>query len=188
MQKLQSYWLMNMKRRYTSRARRSGLSLLELVVSSAMLAVIVTSLSLVLRTARSAWDTAESDYGSLHHAHTIARHFVRQAREAASVSSLASNGRSVTLLLRDGDSVTWTYTAGGTGKYQDAVNVTHSGTGQTSPLAYGIRELNFVGYDANSAITATPQDIQLLEITVTVGIGKGTVTRDVKSSVWVRAW
>ena len=153
-----------------------------------MLAIVVTSLSLVLRTARTAWDRAESDYGVLHHAHTVARHFVRQAREASAVTAHSTNGRSITLRLRDGNEVSWTFTPGTTGNYSDVVTVGYSSSGEQGPLAYGIRELNFVGYDANSNITSTVEDIQLVKVTVTVGIGRRSALRNVTSYVWIRTW
>ncbi|MFN3189040.1 MAG: hypothetical protein ACE361_00840 [Aureliella sp.] len=167
---------------------RRAVTLLELVVSSAMLAIVGTSLSVVLRTARTTWEASDRDYGSLHHAHTIARHFVRQAREAREVTNIAANQRSITLQMQDGEQLTWSYTTGTTGGYDDAVFVTYHSTGTQSPLAYGIRELSFTGFDANRNETSVVDDIQTVQILVSVQLSSKATPQTVASTVWIRSW
>ncbi len=91
--------------------RRKGLTLLEVVIAGSMLAVVMTSLSLVLRTARTSWEANDNDYGSIHYAHTVALHFVREAREARSVASFAAND--VAFTLRDGSQLGWRFEPNG---------------------------------------------------------------------------
>ena len=172
---------------WRGKRRRSALTLLELVIASSMLAVVVTSLSLVLRTARSSWEINDSSFGALQHAHAVARHFVRQAREAASVTALTGGGTSIGLQLRDGSQLTWSHASSG-GGFTDVVLVTFSATGDQIPLAYDIRNLSFIGYEADgTTVTTAADDIRLVQVNVTVAT-PGGATQTVSSMVWIRAW
>jgi hypothetical protein len=164
-------------------------TLLELLIASSMLAVILTSLSLVLRTARTAWEANDNDYGALHHGHTVARHFVRQAREARMVSSLPSSGDAITLEMHDGSQHTWSHVSS-SGELADVVFLTLSTTGRQIPLAYNIRDLSFTGYEADGVSLATEvDDVRLVEIRVTVVLPRGAQPQQtVSSRVWIRAW
>ncbi len=175
---------MNTKRPYT---RRPGITLLELVVASSMLAVVMTSLTLVLRTARTSWETNDSDFAAIHHAHTVVRHFVRQAREATQLTALST--KSVQLKFRDGSTQTWAHQASGNG-YTNVVLVNYSNSSQVVPLAYGIPNLSFRGFKADGVTpTTTVDDMRVVEVTATVLIpGKANAPQSVSSKVWIRSW
>lgn len=169
--------------------RRRGLTLLELMIASSMLAVLMTSLSVVLRTARVAWDTSDGDYSAMHHAATINRHIVREAREARKVTFLSPAGSEVELEMASGEVMRWSHTAAA-GSMTNVVTVAYKSTGNTVPLAQGIRSLSFIGYEADGATVATKtDDIQVLEIRVTVDTpSSARPTQTVSSMVWIRAW
>ncbi len=173
--------------RSSAQVKRSGLTLLELVIATSMLAVVMTSLSLVLRTARSAWDATDGEYAAMHHATTLARHFVRESREARSVDQFATGGGSIRLEMSDGSLVQWSL-AGATHGMDDVVLLENLTTGEAVPLARGIRGLSFTGFEANgSTIASNPQDIQLLQVQVTVDRPSGG-QQTVDAQVWVRSW
>ncbi len=176
---------MNTKRRST---KRCGLTLLELIIASSMLAVLMTSLSVVLRTARVAWDISDGDYSAMHHASTIARHLVREAREARKVTFLSSNGSEIELELASSGKIRWSHQTSGSGM-TDVVLVTDVDSGTTEPIAHGIRKLSFVGYEADGKTVASKiEDIQLIEVLVTVDTpSAASPTQTVSSMVWIRA-
>lgn len=177
---------MNTNRRSTN---RPGLTLLELIVASSMLAVLMTSLTLVLRTSRVAWDTSDGDYSAMHHAATINRHLVRQAREARAVTYLSSDGSEIELEMTSGEMMRWSHASAG-GGMTDVVTVTYASTGDSIPLAQGIRSLSFLGYEADgTTLAASTDDIQVLEIRATVDTPlSAQPTQTVSSFVWIRAW
>lgn len=177
------------KRDRPARRRRRGVTLLELVIASSMLAVIMTSLSMVMRTARVAWEANDNDYAALHHGQTVARHFVRQAREARSVKRLTNGGDNISLQLRDGSQLTWDH-VGNSGGNTDVVLLSFSTSGQQIPLAYNIRNLSFTGYEADGKTVATDvDDIRLVQVNVTVVLPRGSNPQQTFSSkVWIRSW
>ncbi|HBE72084.1 MAG TPA: hypothetical protein DDW52_28435 [Planctomycetaceae bacterium] len=196
---------MNTKQRCTSRsarAKRSGLTLLELIIASAMIAVVMTSVSLVLRTARTSWEASDGDYSAMHHAMTVARHFVRQCREGRMVHHIGSAGESVTVQTSNGEILRWEYEASSSSVslvyLQPTITVPLGTTIPVSamnvvdrvPLAYQISDLSFVGYEADGVTTtSTPEDMQLLEIRLSVPTpSKSDPTTAFSSQVWIRSW
>lgn len=166
------------------------MSLLELVIASSMLAVVMTSLSLVLRSARTAWDANDSNYAAVHHATTVARHIVRTAREVRRVLELPAAGNLLAVELADGSQMRWHHTAADSNGNTDVVLLRDLVSGTDSPLAFGIRDLSFVGYEADgSTQTTNMDDIQLIEVQVTVDTPTGASAQEtVKSKVWIRSW
>lgn len=196
---------MNTKQRSTSRnasTNRVGLTLLELIIASAMIAVVMTSVSLVLRTARTSWEASDGDYSSMHHAMTVARHFVRQCREGRMVHELGAGGKSVTVQKSSGEILRWEYSASDssvtlvylqptvTVPLGTAIPVSSMNVVNKVPLAYEISDLSFIGYEADGVTTTTnPEDMQLLEIRLTVPTpSKSTPMTTLSSHVWVRSW
>ena len=162
--------------------------MLELVIAGSMMAMVMTSLSVVLRTGRVAWEANDNDYGGMHHAHAVATHFIRQAREARAVVNIGASGEFVTLEMRDGGSVTWSLSSGGAGSAGQVM--VSSGSGGVTPLAMSIGDLSFIGYRADGITVATDvDDIRLLMISVGVDLPRGHGSRQtVASKVWIRSW
>ena len=155
-----------------------------------MLAVIASSLGLVLRTARTAWDTQDSDYAAMHHAQSVAMHFVRQAREGRKIQAISSSKNSITLELRDGSTIAWSHLPSGMNGRPNAIAVDYSASGTRSPLAYGIRNLSFSGFEADGRTpTIVPNEIRLVRVDVTVDVPNNAQTQQTFSSmVWIRSW
>ena len=162
--------------------------MLELVIAGSMMAVVMTSLSIVLRTGRVAWEANDNDYGAMHHAHAVATHFIRQAREARGVANLGASGEFVTLEMRDGSTVSWSLSSGGGGSAGQVI--VSSSSGVVTPLARSISNLSFTGYRADGVTVATDiDDIRLLMISVSVDLPRGYGSRQtVASKVWIRSW
>jgi type II secretory pathway pseudopilin PulG len=168
--------------------RRRGITLLELVITSSMLAVIGTSLGLVLRTSRTAWETNDSATALQQHAHAVVQHFVRNAREAYKV--IAITATAVTLETRAGEQLTWSHQASGPDGRTNVVMVRFSFSGSQYPLAYNIRNLTFAGYKADG-VTATTvaSDVKIIQVNATVEqTDSAQLLQTAASRVWIRAW
>ncbi len=168
--------------------RRSGITLLELVISSTMLAVIASSMSLVLRTTRVAWETNDSEAAAHHHAQAVVMHFIRHSREAHQVVALSAT--SVTLETRSGDQMTWTHQPVGSDGRTGVVMVNFSAAPGQHPLAYDIRNLTFTGFQSDSTTKTTdPTLIRTVRVDATVDIpGNFQKQQTMSSRVWIRAW
>ena len=94
--------------RGTRASNRRGMTLLELVIASTMLAVVLASVGVVMRTGRLAWEAHSNDYTRVEAAHAVIRHIVRSVRQAARVDSVTpsvdDSGR-LALKLTDGSVV-----------------------------------------------------------------------------------
>lgn len=162
------------------------MTLLELVIASAMMAMLLTAVTLVLRTGRQAWEAHEGDFIRLEGLHATLRHIVRQVRQADAVTaiSLASdNSGALTLAMPDGSAVAWDHDA--------VTNTVKCGlTAADQLLASNITGLNIVGYKADGVTTtAVPSEIQSLRISVTVQLPRETnATRTYSSWAWIRSW
>jgi prepilin-type N-terminal cleavage/methylation domain-containing protein len=164
---------------------RRGLTLLELVIASAMLATIMTVVAVVLRTGRQAWEAHESDYVRLEALHGTVRHIVRQVRQAKEVTQISaandSSGR-LGLRLNDGTELVWDH-AGST--------VNCGVTTADQLLATNITTFRFVGYRADgTTATTVPEDIQNLMIEASTTLPNRDVggTKTIQSWAWLRTW
>jgi hypothetical protein len=162
------------------------MTLLELVIASAMMAMLLTAVTLVLRTGRQAWEAHEVDFTRLEGLHATLRHIVRQVRQADSVTALsAANNNSgfLTLAMPDGSTVAWAHDSG--------TNTVKCGvTTADQLLASNITGLNFIGFKADGVTaTSVPTEIQNLQISVTVQLPRETnATRTYSSKAWIRSW
>jgi Tfp pilus assembly protein PilV len=174
--------------RFHHQRPRRGITMLEVIIAGSMLAMVMTSLSVVLRTSRVAWEANDEDYGSMHHAHAVTRHLVRQSREASSVAAIAAN--ELQLRMNDGSTLTWKHLAVGPDARPNVVMVTSSATGTESALAYDIRNLTFTGYMPDGLTqTKLAEDVRLIEIKAEVLLSRGSGSvQTVASKVWIRSW
>lgn len=166
--------------------RRRGMSLLELVVATSMLAMVMGAVSMILRTSRQAWEAHEGDYTRVEAAHATLRHLVREVRQADAVTAISlatDNTGQLGLLMPTGVTRLWDHDAG-----TNTVNFTAtSGSGM---LANQITGLRLTGYKADgTTTTAVPDEVQFLKIDVTIQLPREVNgTRVVSSYVWVRSW
>jgi type II secretory pathway pseudopilin PulG len=167
-------------------ANRRAFSLLELVISCAMLAVLMVAVGGVLRTSRQAWEAHEADYTRLEALHATVRHIVRKVRQADSVTEVSAasdtSGR-LGLKLVDGSTVVWDH---------DSLTskVNYGVTTPTSLLADNITTLKFTAYKADGVTaTTTANDVQNLLIEASVSLPRESGgTKTVSSWTWIRSW
>ena len=162
------------------------MSMLELVIASSMLAMVLTTVGVVLRTGRIAWEAHSADYTRIEAAHATIRHIVRQVRQAeacAAISPSADNSGTLSLTMSDGSTVVWDHDDGA-----NCVNYGVSSAG--SLLAPDITGLRFTGYRANgSTATTVPSEVRAIRIDVTVQLPvEVNATRVVTSWAWIRSW
>ena len=163
---------------------RRGITLLEMVIASSMLALVLTSISVVMRSGRGAWEAHEADFIRIQAAHATVRHLVRnvrQADEVVAVSASTDNSGSISLLMQDGDTLVWDHDSG-------TNQVNFGVTSATNLLAPDITGLRFEGFEADG-VTPTTVDVQCLRIEVTFDLPVATnPQRTVSSWAWVRTW
>jgi prepilin-type N-terminal cleavage/methylation domain-containing protein len=171
------------KRKAVSRWRR-GFSLLELLVTAAIMAVLVTSVAFVLRSSQTAWIVTDSDRAQLESAYSTVRHITRYVRQAEAITAITDSSQtsgSLTLQLPDGSSHAWSHSGD---------TVSYGSPTPTSVLAVGITELTFQGYLADSTTPATqPADVQLVHLTIHVQTTQQSGGDHVLTAwMWVRSW
>jgi prepilin-type N-terminal cleavage/methylation domain-containing protein len=165
---------------------RRGLTLLELIIASSMLAMLLGSVSVVIRAGRASWSAHEADYVRVEAAHSVLRHIVRQIRAAEAVTEVTpatNNSGRLGLRMPNGDTVIWAHNSG-----SRLVNY-----GVSSPdnlLAPEITGLRFRGMRADGVTAAaTVAEVQCLQVEVTIQLPRETNgQRIVTSWAWVRSW
>jgi prepilin-type N-terminal cleavage/methylation domain-containing protein len=164
--------------------RRGGFSLLELMVATAIMATVMTSMVVIVRSGYGIWNAQEQDIDIAENANGVLRHFVREMRQATSVTAISAAGSttgSLSFTTSAGVTRTWSYSGG---------QVLFNNGTATQLLAPSINELNFIGYEADGTTqTTTVDEIQVVKCTVKVTMtsGGGT-TRTVSCRAWVRSW
>jgi hypothetical protein len=165
---------------------RQGLTLLELIIASAMLTTVVAGVGLVLRGMHLAWQAHEQDSKRIQAAHATLRHVVRECRQASAVTAITApteTAGSLSVALPDGSTAVWARNSG-----SDEVNF---GIGAANDLlGEYIRELTFTGY-AGDGVTATttPGEIRSVECRVRVDLPRETNgSRYIRSRAWLRSW
>ena len=170
-----------------SRSRiRRGLSLLELIIATSMLAMLLTSISVVLRAGRESWNAHEADYTRVEAAHSVLRHIVRQIRAAKAVTEITvatnDSGR-LGLRMPNGETRIWA---------RDNTNnrVNYGVTTPGNLLAPDIAALRFRGLKADGVTAAaTAAEVQCLQIEVAIQLPREVNgQRIVTSWAWVRSW
>ncbi|MEM1303517.1 MAG: hypothetical protein AAGG46_01385 [Planctomycetota bacterium] len=162
------------------------MSLLEALTATTIMATMMTSSVVVLRSSHAAWRAHEDDLERAESANAVLRHLVRHLRQATAVSAVSASSDtsgSLSLTMASGDTYVWDHNSG-TGE------VLFGPTTATSLLADNIDTLTFYAYEADgSTLTTTAADAQLIRCvaTVTMPAGGGS-TRTVSCTGWVRSW
>ena len=163
---------------------RKGMSLLELVIATAIMAAIVTSAAALLRSSQTVWNTYNSDVAKLDAAHAVLRHIVRELRQCWSISAMtpaAQTTGSLSAVKGDGSTLVWT---------KSGSDVNYGVSTATNLLASDISELRFTGY-AGDGVTATMTvgDIRSVRCTAVVLLDRDTnATKTIHCRAWLRAW
>lgn len=169
------------------RITRTGFTLLELIVTTAMLAALTTSCMVVVRTAYSAWNRHEDDHELRQQGLAVLKHIVRQARQSTAVvaiSSASDNSGSLSLLDVNGDVLVWEHDAG-------SKEVRYGVSTATNVLATNVEELTFVGMKVDDTTATTdPGLIHTIDCTTKISIARpaGPETVTTSCRAWLRAW
>lgn len=170
-----------------SHYRLGGFTLLELIVSTAMLAALTTSCMVIVRTSYTAWNRHEDDHAQRQSGLAALQHMVRQARQSRAVVdiSLATDiSGALSLLDVNGNLLVWEHDSG-------SKEVRYGINTATNVLATGIEELNFIGLKVDgSTQTTEPGLIHSVQCTTKVNLTRpaGTETVTTSSQAWIRAW
>jgi hypothetical protein len=162
------------------------MTLLELVIATTLLAMVLTTIGVVMRTGRQAWEAHTADYTRIEAAHATVRHIVRRVRQASSVSAITpatDNSGNLALLMPNGSVEVWDHDSGSN-------SIRYGVTTPTNLLSPNIIGLRFTGYQANGSTTTTTASlVKAIRVEVTVQLpvetGGGRV---VSSWAWVRSW
>ncbi len=170
-----------------NKKHQAGFTLLELTVSTAMLAVITTASMGLVRTSYSAWNRHEDDHAQRQAGLAVQRHITRKTRQAKAVMAITAstdNSGSLSLLTADGQLLVWGHNA-------KTKEVLFGVDAATQVLATGIDELTFVGFNVLGSLQTTePGLIHSVECITKVTLTRPTSTDVVTSScrAWLRAW
>jgi prepilin-type N-terminal cleavage/methylation domain-containing protein len=167
--------------------RQHGFTLLELMATTAMLAVLSTATMALVRTSYSAWNRHEDDQETRQTGIAVLRHIVRHVRQATAVTTISNandNSGTLAVLTPAGQTLVWDHDAG-------TKRVMFGVTTANQVLATGIEKLNFVGFRADATTPST--DVGLIhsirattEISLTRPAGTEAVTTSCQA--WLRAW
>ena len=137
------------------------MSLLEMMTATTIMATLMATVVVVVRSGYAAWNAQEADIDRLENGYGVLRHVAQQLRQADSVTAIsapASTTGSLSFLPATGATRTWSYNSGTSEVYFN------NGT-SNQVLAKTIDTLNFVGYEADGVTpTTTVDDIQVREV------------------------
>ncbi|CAK9037525.1 Secretin OutD (General secretion pathway protein D) (Pectic enzymes secretion protein OutD) (Type II secretion system protein D) (T2SS protein D) [Durusdinium trenchii] len=143
------------------------MTLLELMAATTIMATLMASVVVLVRSSYSVWQAHETDMEAAETAYSTLRHFVRSARQATAVSALspaADTSGNLSLVMESGDIWLWQHTGAGG---QVLFGVAPSSADQL--LADNIDQMTFVGYEADGTTpTTTVGDIRSIKCTVQV--------------------
>jgi len=167
---------------------RGGMTMLEVMVATAMFATVMTAVSVLLRGAHGAWSTHAADAEKIEAAHATVRHVVRklrQATEVVSISAAADNSGQLVLSMSDASTAAWNHD----GPTDQVAYGTQADllADTMSLLSHNITGLNFVGYQADGVTTTeNAEDIHAVQCEVEVELPSGA--RAVRCRGWLRSW
>lgn len=175
-----------MRRRRVANTNSGGFSLLEMMVATAIMATLMASVVVVIRTGYATWNAQEADIDVLENAYGVLRHVSQQLRQATGVSTITAPGNtsgSLTIVPASGAVRTWSHNAG-------TKQVSFNNGSSTGLLAKSINTITFTGYKADGITqTTTVADIQAVRCAVQVTLPHGGgVTRTVSCQAWIRSW
>jgi type II secretory pathway pseudopilin PulG len=165
---------------------RLGLSLLEMMVATAMMATLMASVVVVMRSGYAVWNAQEADIDVLENGYGVLRHFVQQMRQADSVTAISlpsDTTGDLSFVTPTGVTRSWSHNGGSEEVYFN--NGSSNGL-----LAKNIDTLTFTGYEADGVTSTTVvDDIQVIKCAVQITLPQGAgVTRTVSCQAWIRSW
>jgi prepilin-type N-terminal cleavage/methylation domain-containing protein len=170
----------------SSAPARRGLSLLEMMIATTIMATLMASVVVVMRSGYAVWNAQEADIDTLENAYAVVRHFAQQMRQADSVTVISDPSDTtgnLSFLAADGATRSWSH---------DGVQkeITFDNGASSGLLARSIDALTFTGYEADGVTQTTAvDDIQVVKCEVQVTLPQGAgVTRTVSCQAWIRSW
>ena len=166
--------------------RRTGTTLLELILAMTLLTGMVAATAVALRTGHVAWEANQTDAALISAGNATVRHIVRRVRQAEAVTAISDPGDtsgSLSVLTPSGETMVWSH--------DDSGRRVLFGVGSAdSLLGQDISALSFTGYRADGTTqTTVPADIQSIKCRVNVELPRTTGgTRTVSCWAWLRAW
>lgn len=159
------------------------MSLIEMVAATVIMATVMASVVVLVRSGYGVWNAYEQDIDINENAYGLLRHVVRQLRQAEAITAISGPSDTAGYLsftTPSGTINTWT-TSGNQVMF-------NNGSGDQL-LAKSIDGLTFIGYDAAGNQTTTPEDIQKVRCIaqVTLTQGGGTSKTD-STTAWIRSW
>jgi len=170
----------------SKRKRRAAMTLLEVMAATTMMATIMGSAVVLVRSSYTVWQVHEADMEAAENAYATLRHIVRHARQAVGVSAISistNTSGNLSLIMDSGNDYQWDHSGG-----QVLFGVAPSAADQL--LSENINQLVFVGYESDGTTpTTVVDDIHSIHCTaqVTLPAGSGQ-NRDVSCRVWLRSW
>jgi prepilin-type N-terminal cleavage/methylation domain-containing protein len=128
---------------------RRGLSLLEMMAATAIMATLTASVVVVMRSGYAVWNAQEADIDVLDNGYGVLRHLVTQMRQATAVTAITAAGDtqgSLSFTTSTGATRTWARNA--------TSDVSFNNGASNQLLAKSIDSLTFAGYKADG-VTAT---------------------------------
>jgi Tfp pilus assembly protein PilW len=159
------------------------MSMVELIAATAVMAVLMTSVVVLVRSSYGVWNAYEQDLDINENAYGVLRHIVRQLRQADAITAISdpsddSGGLSYSTAA--GTARSWSHNGG---------QVFYNNGAGDQLLGQSIDKLTFVGYDAAGNQTTTPEDIHRVKCTAQVTLAQGTGTpKTVSVTAWIRSW
>jgi prepilin-type N-terminal cleavage/methylation domain-containing protein len=175
-----------MKIRPETNYARRGFSLLEMMAATTIMALVMGSVVVVVRSSYAVWNAYEQDIDIAENAYAVLRHFVREMRQAQGVTAItaASNSAGSLSFSTAGGAVHALSRNGGSS------DITHNNGTTSNLLARSVDAMSFVGYKADGITPTTAvSDIQSVRCTVEVTLPRGGGTpRSMSTIAWVRSW
>jgi prepilin-type N-terminal cleavage/methylation domain-containing protein len=170
----------------SSAPARRGLSLLELMIATTIMATLMTSVVVVMRSGYAVWNAEEADIDALENAYGVLRHFVQQMRQADAITAISAPSDTtgdLSFLTSAGAARSWSHNGG-------TKQVTFNNGVTSGLLAKNIDALTFVGHEADGVTqTTVVDDIQVVKCTAQVTLPQGGgVTRTFSCQAWIRSW
>src|SRR3954468_13446462 len=165
--------------------RRKGLSLLEMMAATAIMATVTAAVVVVMNTGFAVWSAQEADIDVLENGYGVLRHFCRQMRQATGISAITAAGNTI-------GSLSFTSAAGATCTWTRDVasNVYYNNGTSNQLLAKGINSLTFTGLIAHGVTaTTTVSEIQDVQCQGQGPLPRGAgVARARASRAGIRPW
>lgn len=174
-----------MYRKPAASARRSGLSLLEMMAATAIMATLMASVVVVMRSGYAVWNAQEADIDVLENGYGVLRHFVTQMRQATTVTAITASSNtagSLSFTTSSGATRTWARNGSSDVYFNNGTN--------NHLLAKNINSLSFTGYKADGVTPTTAVgEIQVVECQVQITLPRGGgVNRTLTTRAWIRSW